>query len=743
MWSMDRPRFLRLAAGVPVGLAALAATASPAQEPQPIPAFPTQAEAITADVVVLGKQGQPVRGLTREDFTLLEDGRPQTLVGFQARELAPPGQQPPPEAGVADERVAANQGSSERRGRTFAFLVDDLGTQALPMEDVKRAVAAWLSDKADSRDEVTLATTSGSVWWSDRVGRGRSDLLAVLGRVHGKKLRQPPSEWMTDWEAYRIAVYEDASGAAAAAEGAPAASGPPAAPGSGPAGGSPAPGNPNRLGRVLDRVLERWVTATKTPSDVRMRAMELYDALTRRIQSVFSAVERLSRGLAGARGRKSILIFSDGFLNDTNQGGLDRAIDASQRGNTAVYFIDAKGLAGQSYYGADFASAPQPLDVGVISMEEVFLETAGTESLAENTGGASIRHTNDLLGGLQRVAEESSVYYLLGYQPEKPLDGKWHKLTVKVARPGVTVRTRRGYQATPPSVLEASRPARSGGKAGKTGPSKEPKRPLDPAVMASGADDAIALRVAPYVLEADKTGLARVLVALEVGTSTIHFSGTGDRRQATLDLTILGLSRDQARLFPIDERMKLDLEGKATGGWLTLSREIRLPAGVAQVRVLVRDTATGRAGTVAQRLVVPALDRPYLATPILTDRIETPRGGSPRLVPLAHRRFRPEGRLYCVYEVFGMKDSQGRAATRVAGGYTLQAAGGRLVSMAPPTPIAVDLGGRVVRMLALPLDGLDEGDYELILEVVDQGSGQTLVTREAFVLERGAAASGE
>ena len=446
-----------------------------------------------------------------------------------------------------------------------------------------------------------------------------------------------------------------------------------------------------------------------------MRAMELYDALTRRIQAVMSAVERLSRGLAGSRGRKSILIFSDGFLNDTNQRGFDRAIDASQRGNTAIYFIDAKGLAGQSFYGADQATAPRSGDVGVISMEEAFLETAGTESLAENTGGASIRNTNDLLGGLERVTQESSVYYLLGYQPENSPDGKWHRLEVKVSRPGVKVRARRGYQATPPSALEAlQKTHKPSPTERKKGPSKGPTRPLDPAVMTSGAEDTIALRVAPYVLEADPKGLARVLVALEVDTSSVGFEGAGERRRATLDLTILGLSRDQPRLFPIDERMKLDLEGKAAGGWLTLSREVRLPAGVAQVRVLVRDLATGRAGTVAQRLVVPAFDRPYLSTPILTDRIETPRGRSARLVPLAHRRFRPQGGLYCAYEVFGMTDIEGRATTRVAGGYTLQTDGGRVVSAAPPTLIAVDLGGRVVRMLALSLDGLEAGDYELV-----------------------------
>jgi VWFA-related protein len=725
--------------GTAVALVALTAVGS-AQEQRSVPVFPARAEAITADVVVLDKQGRPVRGLTKADFTLLEDGRPQTIVGFEARELTSPSRDAPREGAVTDERVAENRRSSQLGGRTFAFLLDDLGTEVLPMEEVKRAMATWLHDKADPRDEVTLATTSGDAWWSDRVGRGSSDLLAVLKRVKGKKPRQPPHEWMSDWEAYRIAVYEDPTGGAAASGGLESTGGgPPSSPGAAPAA---AAGVPNPLGRISDRVLSRWRTTTRNPGNVQMRAMELYDALTRRIQAVMSAVERLSRGLAGFRGRKSILIFSDGFLNDTNQGVFDRAIDASQRGNTAVYFIDAKGLAGQSFYGADRGTAPSSGDVGVISMEETFLETAGTEALAESTGGASIRNTNDLLGGLDRLAQESSVYYLLGYQPEKSPDGKWHRLEVKVSRPGVKVRARRGYQATSPVLLaplqKASKPT---GR--EKGPSKGPTRPLDPAVMTSGADDRIALRVAPYVLEADQRGLARVLVALEVDTSTVGFEGGGGRRRATLDLTILGLSRDQPRLFPIDERMTLDLEGQAAGGWMTLSREVRLPAGVSQVRVLVRDVTTARAGTVTQRLVVPDLDRPYLATPVLTDRINTSRGGSPTLVPVAHRRFRPDGWLYCMYEVFGLTDSQGNATMRVAGGYLLQAAGGRVVTAAAPTPIAVALGGHVIRMLALPLRGLEEGDYELVLEVVDQGSGRRLDAHERFTVEREARPSGK
>ena len=69
------------------------------------------------------------------------------------------------------------------------------------------------------------------------------------------------------------------------------------------------------------------------------------------------------------------------------------------------------------------------------------------------------------MASLERMAGESSTYYLLGYQPEKAPDGKWHKLEVKVARPGTKVRTRRGYRATPPPALEASSVGSSGKKA--------------------------------------------------------------------------------------------------------------------------------------------------------------------------------------------------------------------------------------------------------------------------------------
>ena len=173
---------------------------------------------------------------------------------------------------------------------------------------------------------------------------------------------------------------------------------------------------------------------------------------------------------------------------------------------------------------------------------------------------------------------------------------------------------------------------------------------------------------------------------------------------------------------------------KAAGGWMSLTRELRLPAGVAQVRALVRDVASGLGGTVAQRLEVPALDAPYLATPIVTDQIIALPGRGPRVVPVAYRRFRPQGLLFCSYEVMGMTNAKGEATTHVTGSFTLRGAEGQIVRQESPTPIAVALGGKVVRLFALPLAGLGAGEYDLVLDVLDEVSGRSLQSHEPFVV---------
>lgn len=727
--------------------ALLLASPATAQERTSTPAFATQAEAITVDVVVLDKEGHPVRDLTREDFTVLDDGHPQVVVGFEARTLTKAVGE---SEGREDGLTATNERARHGR-RTFAFILDDLGTEPLHMTDGVKAVTSWLEHSADPRDEVTLLTTSGDAWWSDNVGRGQEDLIAVLRTIQGKKGLQDASDSMSEWESYRIDGYEGGSN-------------PDVPDAQGVASLTVAPPNQECIrphgssaGDLAGRVVDRWMatkacqcepvtqeTILSSRQSCRARvagtARALHRATLQRAQAMLGAIERLSRGLAGSSGRKSILVLSDGLVRDTQLEGFDAAVDATQRGNTAVSFVDLRGLAGTAAFRADQRSAPKEGDLASVDLEQNFLETAGTEYVASATGGSTVRDTNDLLGGLTRVADETSAYYLLGYQPDKPRDGKRHKLEVKVSRPGLSVRARRGYVAS--SVApQAAAADRASDAAPQTG--KGPKRPLDPGLMAGALDDAIPVRVAPYVLEPDGQGLARVRVTVEIDTSKISLeAGTGARR-ATLDLTLLGASRGRGKLVPVDERLRFDVDERSVGGWLTLSRDIHLPAGVALVRALVRDVATGRAGSVAQRFEVPPLNAPYLTTPVLTDRAQTPSRGFPQLLPVAHRRFRSPGVLYCQYGVEGLTDSQGRATLRVMGGHTLQIAGGPVVRIAPPTMIAMGLEGEIMRTFTLPLEGLPAGDYQLVIDVVDEATGRSLSAVQGFSVEAAASPAGE
>src|SRR5207249_6377796 len=81
-------------------------------------------------------------------------------------------------------------------------------------------------------------------------------------------------------------------------------------------------------------------------------------------------------------------------------------------------------------------------------------------TLAEATDGLAIVNTNDLSGGMRRVVADLSSYYLLGYYSNGKLDGKFHSISVRVKRPGIRIRARRGYlAATPAAVTAAARRA--------------------------------------------------------------------------------------------------------------------------------------------------------------------------------------------------------------------------------------------------------------------------------------------
>jgi len=678
----------------------LAATIAPAQPPPAT--FPSKVELITVDVVVVDKNGQPVSGLTQDDFVVEEDGRPQRIVSFEAvRDLAAP-PSPPPTA----VRVASNEAAAPRLARAFAIVLDDLGLELADAVETRRAVAAFLENSVQDGDEVTLATTSGDAWWSAPIPEGRDDLLAVAGRLRSRVANASnASDYIADYEAFWIENRGDFAAAPI-------------------------------MGRVIKRWTDNRICFERDPACgdmVKSRARAVDAQRSQRTRATLETVRRALLSLGPVRGRKSLLLFSRGFIEDGSPQ-IRSLVAASRETNTAVFFVDARGLTTMLSDGALSASAagqPDVTELGRMHFEEGTLGAAGAVSLADETGGFSIRNTNDLAAGAERVAAESRVFYMLGFEaPKGKKPGEWRKLRVDVKREGLKVRSRRGYTVR----AEAAPP--------KSVPTEEGTRTLPPVVETALDNahelDGIPLRAVTYVLEPRGKDTTHVLIAAEFDATHLVFQGAGKSRAARVEVTAAATLRDSGKTLYSDERVEVRVPEGETPGWRSVAREFDLPAGVAQARLVVRDAASSAMGAVAQRFEVPAPGTLRLSTPILSDQVVRPttRDGKPRAALAAHRTFAPGGGLYCEFEVFGAARDPAAGTPRVSSGLEVRAADGAAVRQAPPTRIAADPEGRVVRLVGMDLAGLPDGLYELVLDVRDEVGGGTIERREPFTIAR-------
>ena len=435
----------------------------------------------------------------------------------------------------------------------------------------------------------------------------------------------------------------------------------------------------------------------------------------------------------GARTQGGMML-TPGFIADQERFEAKRAIDAARRANVAVYFVDARGLVASTPY----AQAQQTgrgldsRDVGAANAE-ITLGAEGAAEVAENTGGFSVRNQNDLGRGLQRIGAESRVYYLLGFQQDKNAKaGAFRRLDVKVTRPDVTVRARRGYYA-------------GGFGVRRSGPS-----PATPPRFSDGIDaidraaespyelGAIPLRVADLAFGEASADKAVVMLVVEADLRAFGFATAGGKLSDVLDLRVLTTELGTNTTERYERKVEMSFpEGTRFGpdSWHPLSQEFNLKPGRYQARVAVRDVSSGRMGSVTHDFVVPPLKGLRLTTPILTDAIEAPSFGSqspPKPVLIARRAFPAGATLYYQFSVLGAgKDAAG--ATRVVGSHQLIGPGGAVVKQLEPRPVAGG-GSTPSRFASVGLAGLPAGDYDLVLKVTDQITGQSVERREPLAI---------
>jgi hypothetical protein len=223
--------------------------------------------------------------------------------------------------------------------------------------------------------------------------------------------------------------------------------------------------------------------------------------------------------------------------------------------------------------------------------------------LSSETGGFAVVNRNDMATAFERVVADNSAYYLLGYySSNERRDGRFRKIEVKVARPGLTVRSRKGYVAARGrnEVKDDGRTAPEL-RAALTSPLPTSALPLAlAAAVFKGGDGKGAVVLSTLIAARDldlveKDGLFNN--QLELVVTAANYGGKsfpGDR--ATLTLA-----------------MKPDSVQRLRAGGFRILNSIDLPPGRYQLRVAARESNTKRAGSVVYDLDVPDFTKDKLA----------------------------------------------------------------------------------------------------------------------------------
>ena len=377
------------------------------------PSFPAAARRVVVDVVVTDREGVPVTGLTAADFEVSEDGRAQTVASFEEIGAPSAATDSGPASSTAREAVPA---IAPRPSRLHVVALDDVNLTPSKMSRAKAAVAAFLRALPPD-DAVLLVPTSSGEGKLSSSAESREDLVEMLRGLPAGYLPDLSPDRMTDYEAMMVYVLRD-------------------------------PEMEERVRRRISVRAASGLSVAAIAGNTWMRAES-------RIRTTLRTLDRVIGTVAAEKGRKSIVLVSEGFVLAPRSEDFRQVTQAAMRANAVFYFLDARQMVlGASEYPVDSNSLGS--NQVAIALADQAGDVAGAEALAEDTGGFSIRNSNDLAGGLRRIAAESRAYYLVAYDPTKEPDGKYRKIRVRVKRKDVRVRARKGYYADEGTRTSAS-----------------------------------------------------------------------------------------------------------------------------------------------------------------------------------------------------------------------------------------------------------------------------------------------
>jgi VWFA-related protein len=709
-----------------------------------IPATDTikvQAAEVAIDAIVTDKHNRIVPNLKADDFVVYEDGVPQRLASFHLYRGAPPAKEQEPARSVTAGAAAPVPPAERSQPATLTILLLDYSSVELQNQKlVREASAKYVREKLQPNERMAVFAIGSSLHFLTNFTNDRDALLAALktGDLRGSAVASERADLnggISNGESalIRSGVAEPAvtSGPAAASAGA----------GMGAAGSSAADA------MALTRIAAQY--------NVLRAALDRQQA-----REVLAAIRAIALGVKHIEGRKSLLLFSQGFVvSQLLWPDLQSVVDAANRSQLALYTIDARGLETRSLSGAlvqrdelTAALGPSENERNPLSQQDRIRASGGEnlfdrvgqvghdlpESalryLATATGGFLIHNTNDLAAGLARVSEDMRTYYMLSYQPaNQTFDGKFRQVRVEVRVPQLTVRGRGGYYAIPASFELLS--------------AEEYQvvaqwRAAEPATRTP-----LYLRAGAFREPGQEY---RVPVILEIPAAEVRFEKTGDMNQARFQ--ILGLVRDVHNnlLMRFGGRTQFNTTSAEYDvlktGNISFLQTLHLPAGSSySFEVLVKDLLSGKVSRGESGLYLREPEPELaLSTVLLAHDVEKAGRSAAqflsvdgiKIFPSARCEYRNGDNLIFYFDVYNPQLQPNNKTDLAVEVFLLQ--GERRVNLNVRAyrlsqPVTKPLPHATVARF-LQLAGLTPGDYSLVVNVRDVLTGQTQSAHASFTV---------
>ena len=671
-------------------IAALAQSPAPQQPPV---TFKVEVNYVEVDASVTDAQGHFVRGLTKDDFHVVEEGVPQKLSAFSMVDIPVERVDPPL---YSSKPIPADVVSNRTpfEGRVFVIVIDDLNTRMDRTPRIRAAARQFVEHYVGANDVVAVVNTSG----------------------YGKA--------MQDFTSNRALAVKAIDGAIGNKE------------------------MSSTEAQLQDYYLNRDTPGFSTNMNASFNDMMRYNNARNTLRTLRS----LADYMAGMRGRrKSVVFFSEGLdydlVNAINnphttdvQQEMRGFIAAATRGNISVYSVDPRGLATGMEDAIEIGSLPTDGSISTTQLrDEMRIEHDSLRTIAEETGGFAVLNQNDYRDGFSRILDDSSSYYVLGYYPtDEKHDGKFRNVKVTVDKPGLRVRTRRGYVAPLPAKKES---AAKGTPAERTSP--ELLDALESPIPVSGLT--LSASAAPF---RGAPGHDAIPISIEVDGRTMRFAPRPDGRYMNdLEVTLYAIDSAAGKVKDgAHDTINLVLKPQATGmsGPFRVVRVLKVPPGTYQLRIGARDGG-GDVGTVIYDLEAPDFSKGPIAmsglvlTSTTSARIQTATPGGNDLKdvlpapPSASREF-PRGDDLAVFaEIY---DNLGtKTAHRVVINTTVLSDDGKTMFSTSDERRSEELTGSVGpggygHVTKIPLSGLAPGRYVLHVDARPTLGNSAPVVRE-------------